>query len=128
MKKEGLTTRQIINRIYQDIEGFEIPRADAQNVFKSKGSPVYGEINHQALNKLLRHLKLGPHDVFFDLGSGVGKVITQTLLTTRVKLAVGIELSKNRHQDAVLALKRAYDFDPSIKNRVKLLNRDLLTV
>jgi len=128
MNKKTLSTRQIINRIYKDIEGFEIPSIDAKRVRESKGSPIYGEINHEALNKLLKYLRLGPKDVFFDLGSGVGKVITQTLLTTPVKLAVGVELSKIRHHDARLAMKRAYDFDPSIKNRVRLLNKDLLTV
>lgn len=126
--KEKLSTRQIINRIYKDIEGFEIPRADEKRVRQSKGSPLYGEINYQALNKLLSFLKLRSNDIFYDLGSGVGKVITQTLLTTPVKQAVGVELSKVRHDDALLALKRADEFDASIQRRVQLLNEDLLQV
>lgn len=128
MLKEQLSTRQLINRIYKDIEGFEIPKYDASHVRKSQGSPIYGEINHAALNKLLKHLKLSTNDVFYDLGSGVGKVITQTLLTTPIKLAVGIELSKSRHEGAVIALKRAASYEPSINQRVKLINKDLLTV
>lgn len=128
MNKEALSTRQIINRVYEDIEGFKIPSVDAKQVRTSKGSPVYGEINHQAMNKLLNYLKLGPQDVFYDLGSGVGKVIIQTLLTTPVKLAVGVELSTTRHNYAQRAVKRAAKWDPSIKNRVRLINKDLLTI
>lgn len=128
MNKKMLSTRQIINRIYEDIEGFEIPVVDAKKVRSSKGSPIYGEINYEALNKLLGYLKLGHEDVFYDLGSGVGKVIIQTLLKTPVKRAVGVELSKTRHLDAKLAVKRACAFAPDIKERVRLINKDLLTV
>lgn len=128
MSKNELSTRQKMNLFYKDIEGFKIPTFDSKNVRKSKGSPVYGEINHQALNKLLDYLKLGPKDVFYDLGSGVGKVIIQTALTTRVKLAVGIELSGTRHDSAKQALDRAIEMHPMLKNRVRFLQKDLLTV
>ena len=61
---QQLTLRQIMNRIYKDLGGFEIPREDEQVVRKSKGSPIYGEINYQALSILLDYLKLGPEDTF----------------------------------------------------------------
>ena len=122
-----LTLRQIMNRIYKDLGGFEIPREDEQAVRKSKGSPIYGEINQQALNILLSYLKLGPKDIFFDLGSGVGKVIMQTVLSTPVGRAMGVELSSARFEEALTALKRAQDFEPLVPKRLKFLNEDLLT-
>jgi hypothetical protein len=124
---QELTLRQIMNRIYKDLEGFEIPHEDELAVKKSKGSPVYGEINQQALNILLSYLKLGPEDIFYDLGSGVGKVITQTVLSTPVGQAFGIELSSARFEEALLALKRTQEYVPDIQKRLKFINEDLLT-
>lgn len=122
-----LSLRQIMNRIYEDLGGFKIPKEDAQIVKQSKGSPIYGEINHQALGHLLDYLRLGPKDVFYDLGSGVGKVIVHSVLATKVGRALGVELSKVRYQEALTALKRAQSFEPRIRERLKFLNQDLLT-
>lgn len=128
MTQKDLSTRQIMNRIYKDVCGFEIPKVDVQEIKKSKGSHVYGEINHQSLTKLLSYLNLGPTDVFFDLGSGVGKVILHTALTTPVKKAVGVELSQTRHHEAKAALKRACTWRPQISDHTEYLNVDLMTV
>jgi hypothetical protein len=124
--KSELTPRQIMNRIYKDICGFEIPKDDEQQVRKSKGSPVYGEINHISIAKLLEYLNLSKQDIFYDLGSGVGKVVVQTALFSDVKKAVGIELSEQRHRDAQMALDRAILWEPSIKKRCELKNADLM--
>jgi len=124
---QQLTLRQIMNRIYKDLGGFEIPREDELAVRKSKGSPVYGEINLQALNILLDYLKLKEKDIFFDLGSGVGKVIMQTALRTPVGRALGVELSSARFEEAIVALKRATTFEPHITKRLKFINADLMT-
>lgn len=128
MPQSPLSQRQIMNRIYDDLCGFTISKADNERVKKSKGSPVYGEIRHTALNKLLDYLGLTKHDIFYDLGSGVGKVILQTLLATPVDQAIGVELSLERFHDSELALKRAEDFCPGIGNRGRFLNQDLLTI
>lgn len=125
---ETLSKRQIMNRIYKDISGFKIPKNDEQIVRKSKGSPVYGEINHQSMNKLLSSLKVGPKDVLFDLGSGVGKVVLYAALFTKIKKAVGIELSKTRHQEALLALDNAKLWANDIRSRCQLVNANLMDV
>lgn len=126
MKK--LSDRQIMNRIYHDICGFEIPKEDIKEIKKSKGSAVYGEINHQALKKLHDYLGINSKDVFFDLGSGVGKVVLQTGLFTDAKKVVGVELSKTRHDDALLALKNASEMDKKISSKVEFINDDLMNV
>lgn len=128
MKQKILSPQQIMNRIYQDIDGFEIPKSDEKQVRQSKGSPIYGEINHQSLNKLLDHLKLTSRDVFFDLGSGVGKVVLQTALVSPVKSCIGVELSTARHNDALNALENSRSWDKHLYQRVCLVNADMLTV
>ncbi len=128
MTKAPLSTRQIINRIYQDLCGFTISTSDAKLVKQSKGSPVYGEINPAALDQLLTYLNLNPNDIFYDLGSGVGKVIIQTLLSSSVGQAIGIELSKERFYLAQTALERAENYLSGISLRGSFKNQDLLTV
>lgn len=123
-----LSTRQLINRIYKDICGFEIPKTDEQHVRSSTGSPIYGEITTGALSKLLKDLRLNKNDVFYDLGSGVGKVVMQTALASAVGKAIGVELSETRYENSLLALTRAKTFVPRISSRCRFINDDILRV
>lgn len=123
-----LTEKQIMNRLYKDICGFEIPKNDVQQVKSSKGSPVYGEITVTSTNKLFSHVKLTNKDVLYDLGSGVGKVVLYAGLFSRVKKAIGVELSAVRHQESLLALKRAHEVDAHIAKRCQFQNADILTL
>lgn len=128
MNPQNLSLRQIMNRLYKDVCGFEIPKDDEKHVKKSKGSPVYGEINHESVNKLLKYLNLKSDDIFFDLGSGVGKLVLHAALATPVMKAYGVELSMSRYLDALAAKKLATSWFPNIQNRCEFLNEDLLNV
>jgi H3 lysine-79-specific histone-lysine N-methyltransferase len=94
-------------RLYRDVWGYVIPRADVQRIRGTTGSDVYGEICHGALSRLLDHLELGADDVLFDLGSGTGKVVIHAALATDVGLAIGVEMSKTRHEIARSVVKKA---------------------
>lgn len=126
--KNNLTEKQIFNRIFKDLSGFDIPKNEEALIKQSKGSPVYGEINFTATKKLLDYLKLKRDDCFYDLGSGVGKMVLQTLMHTKVKKAVGIELSKERSDCSKIALKRSLEWFPDFKTRASFLNKDLMNV
>jgi hypothetical protein len=126
MNHPELSLRQKMNRIYKDISGFEIPKSEEQIIKKSQGSPVYGEITLTSLDKLFDFLKLKASDVLFDLGSGVGKVVIHTASVTPVKKAVGVELSKARHDDALAAYQNALEYFPQIKGRCQFLCGDLM--
>ena len=128
MDQRELSLRQIMNPIYKDICGFHIPRPEEALIRKCKGSPVYGEINHQSLTNLITYLKLTKNDVFYDLGSGVGKVVLHTALCAPVKKAVGIELSKTRHHDALQALANAKSLINKPIEKCSFINADLMTV
>ncbi|OPZ23156.1 MAG: Histone methylation protein DOT1 [bacterium ADurb.BinA186] len=128
MEQQLLSTRKIMNRIYKDLCGFEIPISDSQIIKKSKGSPVYGEIKHAALDKLLNYLALTDKDILYDLGSGVGKVVLHCAMTTPLKKAIGVELSSARHLEAEIAFARACEFNPRLKNRAQFVNQDLMTI
>lgn len=121
-----LSTKQKMNRIYKNLCGFEISKEDSQAVKQSFGSPVYGEIMPTALDKLLGYINLNKNDVFYDLGSGAGKVVLQTALSFPVKKAVGIELSKERFEQSCTALKRAYELGFLNNPKVSFKNIDLM--
>jgi len=91
--------KKIIADIYQDVDAV-IPEQERQGIKTNGGSPVYGEILFDSVNSLLSKLQLTKDDVFYDLGSGLGKFVLQVYLMTPVKKSVGIEFSVSRYQRA----------------------------
>lgn len=92
---------EIINDVYNDVSGFSIDLQERQFIEKKGGNATYGEITTESVAQLLNNLKLTSKDIFYDLGSGVGKVCVQVALTTPAQ-AVGVELSPTRYQGAQL--------------------------
>lgn len=88
-----------INEAYKTINGFTISEQERKLIEDEGGNPTYGEITFDGFATLLKDLKLTGHDVFYDLGSGVGKVCVQVALTTPAH-AIGIELSSSRASKA----------------------------
>jgi len=90
-----------ITAVYQNVTGFiSYQPGEKEKNEKSKVFLTYGEILYPSVNKLIEYLDINDQDVFYDLGSGVGKVALQFLLKTPVKKAQGIEASNARHQHA----------------------------
>lgn len=101
---------QLLGGIYANTtDGFRIPDDERARIRDSGGSPVYGELTPGSVRRLIERLELGDGDVFYDLGSGLGKVVLQVAMTTPVKRCVGVELSKTRTREARSALKKAND-------------------
>ena len=98
--KDVMEIKKNIDQLYDGVSGFGIPESEEQKIRDSSSSPVYGEITTEGVHQLLQYLKLTDKDVFYDLGSGVGKMVTQVYLDTPVKKSVGIELSPTRSKKA----------------------------
>lgn len=86
----------LLDALYQNVSGYRIAEEEKQSIRCEGGDPTYGEILYESAQVLLEDLQLTPQDVFYDLGSGAGKLIAQVYLTTPVKKAAGIELSPSR--------------------------------
>ncbi len=90
-----------INALYQGTTGFISYKAGEKEAnAKNNIYLTYGEILYPSVNTLIEHLEINNQDIFYDLGSGIGKVALQFLLKTPVKKAYGIEASDGRHQQA----------------------------
>jgi precorrin-6B methylase 2 len=98
--------KQEIEKLYEGISGFGIHQKEEKNIIAQGGAPTYGEITFESLKRLTDDLKLCKDDVFYDLGSGVGKVVVQVFLDSPIKKAVGIELSITRCDHAKKVLQK----------------------
>jgi SAM-dependent methyltransferase len=97
--------RTLLRRIYHDEDGYELhgyetDEADDARVRATNSSPTYGEIMPTATDRLIEHLALRRDDVFYDLGSGVGKVVLHVALRAPIRRVVGVELARRRHRIA----------------------------
>jgi len=85
-------------QLYQDIDGFELSRLEKQN--RLDLSLTYGEIDLESFLALLSLVKPSSQDVFYDLGSGIGKTVIAAAKTYQFKKAYGIETLHSLHQVA----------------------------
>ena len=109
----------------------DVRRSLQLSATQSSFAMTYGEITHEGateLGRLLReHGDVGARDVFYDLGSGLGRAVLQAHLQWGVARAVGVELSRERHAKAERAkahLEAIGALDPN--RRVDFVNDNLL--
>lgn len=90
-----------MDTLYQGISGFiSYQPGEKEERKKQKVFLTYGEILPSSMDVLIESLSIHSNDVFYDLGSGIGKVPLHFFLKTPVRKAVGIEASKERHHSA----------------------------
>lgn len=94
--------------LYDDDDGYgELSARDRQRIREARSSAVYGEITPAAAQTLIEYLDLGNKDVFYDLGSGVGRLIMHAAMESQAKRLVGVELSATRNKQAKKVFEKA---------------------
>jgi tRNA G46 methylase TrmB len=92
------------------------------------GIKTYGEMDYDSIQKLYNYVTehFNPSiDCFIDIGSGRGKLCMYMAAQPKIKHVIGIELVKERHNDAVkLKSQLGEDYD----DKISLLNKDLFDV
>ncbi|PRP80216.1 hypothetical protein PROFUN_12102 [Planoprotostelium fungivorum] len=130
-KEELMNTRivSLIECIYEEMpDGHRITKKEESTTNRSGGnldgfgSATYGEIVPAAVMHLIKLLEITERDVFYDLGSGIGKAVIQIALQTNVKRSVGVELSETRYNLSLVAAKDTWeavrDFSPEERKLV----------
>lgn len=97
--------QKLISSLYKGIDGFSCEETDGRRL-RHQGL-VYGELTPQSVLQMLKYLKLTESDVFYDFGSGVGKVVLQVAASVPVKKCIGIELVHSRYEASQKVLKDA---------------------
>lgn len=94
--------KKIVNDLCGDtIAPAKISDEERADVAATGASPVYGEILYESVIFLIEELKLTKDDVFYDLGSGLGKFVFLVYLMTPVMKSAGVEFSPNRSARAI---------------------------
>lgn len=116
----------LFNTLFKEVNGFERSRSARQHYDLT--DYVYGEIVFLPFVGLLSSIPWDKDDVFYDLGSGVGKAVFACAMVCCVKKAVGIELLLPLHQasrqckELLLALPE-YE---AIANKIDFIEGDFL--
>jgi len=121
-KQISKLTKQYLARLYDKVTGFiSFSAAEKNKNMESRIYLTYGEILFDSVTGLMNKLNLDEKDVFYDLGSGVGKMALQVFMTTPIKEVYGIEASIKRFEKSCKAAAQVEeDFKGLYKNSRKL--------
>ena len=106
--KESNEIKKTIDSLFKGKTGFGINKKEINLIVEKGSKATYGEILYDSMQALIDDLKLTKNDIFYDMGSGIGKSVVHVYLTTKVKKSCGIELSKTR-----------FDCSEQVKNEMK---------
>ena len=118
--------RNTVRRLYEGKWGYAVSDVEEARVGATQGSSTYGEMLPTAVDQLVDALDPSEHDVFYDLGSGMGKVVMQVAMTRKLAACVGIELVASRHRVACEVLARAREEGLLRTADVSFRNSDML--
>lgn len=93
-----------VKSLYAGISSYSLDANDPYNKLKEQNKndvfSTYGEILPPGVCKIINNISIDKNDVFFDLGCGCGKVVTQFYYQTCVKSSNGVEFSTTRFSQA----------------------------
>ena len=95
-------TNIILEEIYKTNPFNERYRSNFK-AFKNKKHGVYGEMTFESVESVIHHFPsyFTKDTVFYDLGSGLGKMVMHIGMKCKVKKSIGIELCKKRYEGAI---------------------------
>lgn len=110
---------QYLDSLYNSVqESLDVKRDDdnadisGPNVFLT-----YGTVTNKCIDDMINHLSIGPDDIFYDFGSGIGNVCFKMAMTAGVKKSMGIEISGSRVTIANAILERLRKEREDIQNK-----------
>lgn len=117
--------QEYLTAIYHNATGFiNYEPGEKEEAAKDKIFLTYGELLYPSVNALIDYMDISENDVFYDFGSGIGKVGLQFFLKTPVKKVVGIEFSEKRHVVAEQVFAKVKEEFPELF----LNNRELKSI
>jgi hypothetical protein len=105
--QDSIYVMDLLQTIQDKQTGYYISETEKKRFSFHKAEFTYGEMLPESVDIMLKEiLQLDAGDVFYDLGSGTGKIVLQAFLTTNVTSAIGIELSSRRTNIARASLSK----------------------
>lgn len=109
----------LIDTIYKNINGFLITQKDEEKLQKAQANSTYGEITSNGICHLISELQPTRHDLFYDLGCGVGRFNLEIFARTPIAKSIGIELADGRYALAKQARKSFFEIINKNKARIE---------
>jgi len=91
-----MKVHEVMEKAFKGIDGFNIV---SHSTSSSRIHNAYGEILPEGIDEICEQVEFTEDDYFVDLGSGVGKMVTQLFLSTGANCK-GIEINSERHKMA----------------------------
>ncbi|MBP7709536.1 MAG: hypothetical protein KA100_00515 [Rickettsiales bacterium] len=90
----------LFNHLYGNIDGYGVSTAARQASNIDTEKLLYGELPFETCKQILERANPKKDGVFFDLGSGTGRVVMAFYLLSNFKKCVGVELLQGLHNKA----------------------------
>jgi hypothetical protein len=92
------------NLLYSNTNGYDISNNARREFSGDTSNFLYGELPFQTWKKIVEQIQPKEDGVFFDLGSGTGRVVMASYLGCGFRKCVGIEILDGLHNKAVEVL------------------------
>jgi len=98
----------LFHKLYQNVDGYQISFQARQKLSENSSDLTYGEIPFVSWRQIILRANPKNGGVFFDLGSGSGRVVLASCLLFNFRKSVGVELLSELHE-AALAIKTNFE-------------------
>lgn len=105
----------LFNYLYGHIDGYGVSTSARKQSALDTEKLLYGELPFATWKKIVEYVNPRTDGVFFDLGSGTGRVVMASHLLFDFKKCVGIELLQGLH-DKACEVKA--EFDKTVKPQI----------
>ena len=79
------------------------------------------------INDMLKENNIfNSNDIMYDLGCGIGKIVTQFAFETDCKKCVGIELGMTRYEKSIAVLKNMKNDNIQLANKIDFIQGNIL--
>ena len=120
-----------LDTLYSGVNGYGLSQADRVGERREQKSLTYGEMLLEPFSRVLAAVKPAPGEVFYDLGSGTGKVVLMANMLAPFAKTVGIEFLPKLHDQASAIVDRyAQEIKPSLPDataEIAVRQGDMLT-
>jgi precorrin-6B methylase 2 len=130
---DSLYAETLFNHLYGNINGYSVSNAARAKFSHDTEKLLYGEMPFVTWAEIVDHVKPKKDGVFFDLGSGTGRVVVESHLLFDFKKCTGVELLEGLHNKAC-EVKQQFEkvIKPQIENHLSgreltFLNNDIFT-
>lgn len=102
-----MTTATLNDVLFSDVAGYSLSAAGKAAIGRDADPALtYGECTPEAVEQMLALTGAGPGEVFYDLGSGTGKMVVYAAFLAPLRKSVGVELLPELHEAAQMVGER----------------------